>query len=350
MFCNAALCMVLQGTKLKITSGDTLYQTLGLPKTSTADDIKKTYRKLALRYHPDKNPDNPSAADTFKDINYANSVLSDPTKRNIYDNYGSVGLYIAEQFGPQHVDLYFTMNSSWFKCLFTFCGIVTACYFCGCCFCFCCYFCCGKYRPKHPSETGDYSHLQFYQFVLIIESDALLPFVQMKTIMLIDRCLQFNVEKEADEADNLGTKGRREEDYSDDEDGSQPVTSQPTQGSAAIPCPPVNGSSSNTASPRNSATEKTTLNTNEQLTPRIFLSVLCWALANFFNRVSVIAQVSDPYVSTDRTHWSYTFRFKQRGSLLLQTLFRRPKACQPRATRRLISGSQSLCIEISCPK
>ncbi|KAG1654485.1 DnaJ subfamily C member 5 [Nymphon striatum] len=265
MFCNAALCMVLQGTKLKITSGDTLYQTLGLPKTSTADDIKKTYRKLALRYHPDKNPDNPSAADTFKDINYANSVLSDPTKRNIYDNYGSVGLYIAEQFGPQHVDLYFTMNSSWFKCLFTFCGIVTACYFCGCCFCFCCYFCCGKYRPKHPSETGDYSHLQFYQFVLIIESDALLPFVQMKTIMLIDRCLQFNVEKEADEADNLGTKGRREEDYSDDEDGSQPVTSQPTQGSAAIPCPPVNGSSSNTASPRNSATEKTTLNTNEQV-------------------------------------------------------------------------------------
>ncbi|KAG1677500.1 DnaJ subfamily C member 5 [Nymphon striatum] len=218
-------------TIILLTSGDTLYQTLGLPKTSTADDIKKTYRKLALRYHPDKNPDNPSAADTFKDINYANSVLSDPTKRNIYDNYGSVGLYIAEQFGPQHVDLYFTMNSSWFKCLFTFCGIVTACYFCGCCFCFCCYFCCGKYRPKHPSETGDYSHLQ----------------------------------KEADEADNLGTKGRREEDYSDDEDGSQPVTSQPTQGSAAIPCPPVNGSSSNTASPRNSATEKTTLNTNEQV-------------------------------------------------------------------------------------
>ncbi|KAG1691662.1 hypothetical protein GQR58_007396 [Nymphon striatum] len=50
-----------------------------------------------------------------------------------------------------------------------------------------------------------------------------------------------------------------------------------------------------------------------QLTPMIFLSILCWALANFCNRVSVIAQVSDPYVNTDRTHWSYTFRFKQRG-------------------------------------
>ncbi|KAG1676586.1 hypothetical protein GQR58_014198 [Nymphon striatum] len=45
-----------------------------------------------------------------------------------------------------------------------------------------------------------------------------------------------------------------------------------------------------------------------------FLSILCWAFANFFNRVSVIAQVSEPYVSTARTHLSYTFRFKQRES------------------------------------
>ena len=45
------------------TSGDTLYQTLGLAKTATTDDIKKTYRRLALKYHPDKNPDNPEAAE-----------------------------------------------------------------------------------------------------------------------------------------------------------------------------------------------------------------------------------------------------------------------------------------------
>lgn len=72
-------------------------------------------RKLALRYHPDKNPDDPSAAEKFKEINNAHAVLTDPTKRNIYDKYGSLGLYVAEQFGDENVNTYFMLSSWWAK-------------------------------------------------------------------------------------------------------------------------------------------------------------------------------------------------------------------------------------------
>ncbi|KAK6617401.1 hypothetical protein RUM43_014410 [Polyplax serrata] len=97
------------------TSGDSLYQILGLPKTAETEEIKRTYRKLALKYHPDKNPNNPEAAEKFKEINRAHSILSDLTKRNIYDNYGSLGLYIAEQFGEENVNAYFLVSSVWCK-------------------------------------------------------------------------------------------------------------------------------------------------------------------------------------------------------------------------------------------
>ncbi|XP_073976047.1 cysteine string protein isoform X2 [Rhodnius prolixus] len=141
------------------TSGDSLYVILGLPKTATADDVKKTYRKLALKYHPDKNPNNPEAAEKFKDVNRAHAILSDLTKRNIYDNYGSLGLYIAEQFGEENVNAYFLVTSGWCKALILFCGIITACYCCCCCFCCFCNFCCGKCKPRPPEESGDYHTL-----------------------------------------------------------------------------------------------------------------------------------------------------------------------------------------------
>lgn len=140
------------------TSGDSLYAILGLPKTATPDDVKKTYRKLALKYHPDKNPNNPEAAEKFKDVNRAHAILSDLTKRNIYDNYGSLGLYIAEQFGEENVNAYFIVTSGWCKALIIFCGIITGCYFCCCCCC-CCNFCCGKCKPRPPEESGDYQTL-----------------------------------------------------------------------------------------------------------------------------------------------------------------------------------------------
>ncbi|WP_291072967.1 J domain-containing protein [Empedobacter sp. UBA5987] len=64
------------------------YTTLGLQKTASQDEIKKAYRKLARKYHPDLNPNNDEAAQKFKELNEANEVLSDPEKRKKYDKYG----------------------------------------------------------------------------------------------------------------------------------------------------------------------------------------------------------------------------------------------------------------------
>ena len=133
------------------TTGQSLYDVLGLQKSCTQEDVKKAYRKQALKYHPDKNPDNPEATEKFKDINHAHSVLSDPTKRGIYDQYGSLGLDIAEQFGEEKVNTYFVLTSPWCKGLFVFCGLITGCYLC-CCFCCCFNFCCGICKPSPPAE------------------------------------------------------------------------------------------------------------------------------------------------------------------------------------------------------
>ncbi|KAL7034990.1 hypothetical protein ACKWTF_008205 [Chironomus riparius] len=163
------------------TSGDSLYEILGLPKTSTPEDIKKTYRKLALKYHPDKNPDNPEAVDKFKEVNRAHTILSDQTKRNIYDNYGSLGLYIAEQFGEENVNAYFVVTSPACKAMFLICCIATGCYCCCCCCC-CCNFCFGKYKPP-PHE---YDNLN-----VSIQLSCLLLFWWAYFLYLIHNYLKF---------------------------------------------------------------------------------------------------------------------------------------------------------------
>ena len=61
------------------------YQTLGVPETASADDIKKAYRKLAKQHHPDANQNDPKAAEKFKEIGEAYAVLSDTEKRSQYD-------------------------------------------------------------------------------------------------------------------------------------------------------------------------------------------------------------------------------------------------------------------------
>jgi curved DNA-binding protein len=73
------------------------YKVLGLAKTASADDIKKAYRKLARKHHPDLNPGDPVAQKTFQQLNEANEVLSDPEKRKQYDQYGENWKH-ADQF------------------------------------------------------------------------------------------------------------------------------------------------------------------------------------------------------------------------------------------------------------
>ena len=64
------------------------YEILGVSKTATTEEIKKAYRKLAAKYHPDKNPGDKHAEEMFKQINEAHSVLTDPEKRKLYDRFG----------------------------------------------------------------------------------------------------------------------------------------------------------------------------------------------------------------------------------------------------------------------
>jgi len=90
------------------TQNKDYYATLGVKKTATSDDIRKAFRKLARRYHPDVNPGDKKAEEKFKEISEANDVLSDEKKRKVYDQVG----FYSDQIDPAQAEAYARQQQS----------------------------------------------------------------------------------------------------------------------------------------------------------------------------------------------------------------------------------------------
>ncbi|RLB76372.1 MAG: J domain-containing protein [Deltaproteobacteria bacterium] len=90
-------------------AGKDYYKILGVSKNASAEEIKKAYRKLALKYHPDRNKGNKEAEAKFKEINEAYAVLSDPEKRKQYDAFGAEGFH--SRFSQEDIFRGFDFNS-----------------------------------------------------------------------------------------------------------------------------------------------------------------------------------------------------------------------------------------------
>ncbi len=98
------------------------YELLGVAREASASEIKAAYRKAALQFHPDRNPDDPSAEDRFKAVSEAYEVLSDAKKKEIYDRFGHEGLSGRGYNGPRDVEDIFSSFGSIFEDFFGFSG------------------------------------------------------------------------------------------------------------------------------------------------------------------------------------------------------------------------------------
>src|SRR5579863_6454264 len=90
----------LRSACLRAMAKQDFYETLGVARSASADDIKRAYRKLAMQHHPDRNPDDKTAGQKFKEINEAYDVLKDDQKRAAYDRFGHAAFEQGGGRGP----------------------------------------------------------------------------------------------------------------------------------------------------------------------------------------------------------------------------------------------------------
>ena len=103
-------------------SSSDYYELLGVSRSATTEEVKKAYRQLALKYHPDRNPGNKEAEETFKEISNAFQVLADPEKRRLYDRFGAEGVSRAGFSGFTNVQDIFSSFGDLFGDIFGFGG------------------------------------------------------------------------------------------------------------------------------------------------------------------------------------------------------------------------------------
>lgn len=141
------------------------YEVLGVSKAASADEIKRAYRALALKYHPDRNPDSKEAEDKFKEASEAYTVLSDQDKRATYDRFGHAGLSGQGFQGYSDVNDIFSNFGSIFEDFFGFSGGG------------------GRTRARRGSDLRFDMELEFEEAVFGVEKE-----IQFERAALCDSC------------------------------------------------------------------------------------------------------------------------------------------------------------------